>query len=203
MLARSRRLAENARQIWSKLQLSQASGPELILGYLKSVYVAANAVALLTGEPLAERRFLLQFPARAEAAGRAGLTAELLGLLGANRVDAGTLVGFLPEWEKTFLAAAGSPTVERRIAVPRLGYYKLACESMLNSETPQTIVWPLILTWTLSVSVLPSMWKVHWRSACEMLGLDEASIGERLEGLDHFLDTIEEMLESMAASQGL
>jgi len=79
----------------------------------------------------------------------------------------GTIAGFLPEWEKAFLEAAGSPLVEKRIAAPGLGYYKLAFESMLASETPQAVVWPLILTWTISVSVLPPMWKSHWRSACE------------------------------------
>ena len=203
VLARARRLAENARQSWSDLQLSQASGPELTLAYLTSVQLAANAVALLTGNPLAERRFLLQFPARAEAAGQPGLTAKLRGLVGADRVDAAAIASFLPEWEKAFLEAAGSPNVEKSIAAPRLGYYKLAFESMLASETPQAVVWPLMLTWTLSVSVLPPMWKIYWRSACETLEVEGEALNEKLAGLDHFLDSIEEMLEKMAASQGL
>ncbi len=63
--ARSHHLAQEARQTWSNLQTGQAHGPEQVLDYLKSIYLAANAVALLTGDPLAERRFLLQFPARA------------------------------------------------------------------------------------------------------------------------------------------
>jgi hypothetical protein len=36
-----------------------------------------------------------------------------------------------------------------------------------------------------------------------MLGLDEASFGERLAGLDHFLDSIEALQERLTASQGL
>jgi len=79
----------------------------------------------------------------------------------------------------------------------RLGYYKLAFESLL------AIGWPMISTWTLSVSVLPPMWNIHWRTACEALGLAGESIGERLDGLDHFLNTIEEMLEKMTTRQGL
>jgi len=203
VLARARAVAVSARQAWSDLQLSQATGPEQTLAYLAAVQLAANAVALLSGNPLAERRFLLQFPARAEAAGKPGLAAGLLGLLGANQADAAMLASFLPEWEKTFLEAAGSPLVEKRIAAARLGYYKLAFESMLASETPQAVVWPLILTWTISVCVLPPMWKVHWRSASEKLGLEGESLNEKLDGLDHFLDDIEEMLEKQAASQGL
>ncbi|MGA2491293.1 MAG: hypothetical protein ABSF99_14085, partial [Anaerolineales bacterium] len=168
--------------------------------YLKSINLAANAVALLAGDPLAERRFLLQFPARARAAGQPGLAAGLANLLGANQVDGTSLAGFLPEWEKAFMEAANLPAVESRIATARLGYYKLAFESMLKSETPQAILWPLMQTWTLSVSVLPPMWDVHWRSACATIGLDEGSFGERLEGLNHFLDAIEALQESLAAS---
>ena len=203
ILTRSRSLAENARQAWSGLQLSQASGPELLQTYLSSIHLAANAVALLTGGPLAERRFLLQFPERAAAAGQPDLAAKLLGLLGADQVEAATLTGFLPEWEKAFIEAANNPTVERNIAVPRLGYYKLAFESMLASEMPQAVVWPLILTWTQSVSALPPTWSEHWLSACKMLGLEEDALEEKLAGLDNFLDFLEEKLENMAAGQSL
>ncbi|MGB8214069.1 MAG: hypothetical protein WCE68_10970 [Anaerolineales bacterium] len=194
--ARSLRLAEQARQGWSSLQSKQSHGPEQVLGYFKSIRLAANAVALLAGEPLAERRFLLQFPAHVQAIGQPGLAAVLLDLLGANQVDATTLAGFLPEWEQAFLEAAGKVGVDERIAAPRLGYYKLAFESMLASETPQASLWPLMVTWTLAVAGLPPAGQVRWRSACGKLGLDEASFGERLEGLDHFLDNVEALQEN-------
>ena len=65
--ARARSSASHARQIWSGLPLSTLAGPELILKYLKGIIHAANAVVLLgNGKPLAERRFLLQFPIYAE-----------------------------------------------------------------------------------------------------------------------------------------
>jgi hypothetical protein len=198
---RSHLLAENARQIWSNLQPAQPYGPGQVLDYLKSIFLAANAVALLAGDPLTERRFLLQFPASAQAAAQPGLADELLSLLGGNQVERSSLAGFLPEWEKAFIEAAGIPTVNRRIAAARLGYYKLACESMLESETPQAFLWPLLFTWTLSVSVLPPMWNVPWQSACGALGLDETSFGERLDGLDHFLDAVEAIQENLADSQ--
>ena len=65
------------------------------------------------------------------------------------------------------------------------------------------MLWPLILTWTLAVSVLPSKAALRWRSACGLLGLDEASFVQRLAGLDHFLDGIEAMQANLTASQGL
>jgi hypothetical protein len=173
-----------------------------VLGYLKSISLAANAVATLTGSLLAERRFLLQFPISARNAGQPALSPALLNLLGAGRVDAATLAGYLPDWEKAFIEAAGSPDVDSRIAAPRLGYYKLAFESILASEAPQAILWPMLLTWTLSVSVLPSTWEVRWRSACVTLGLDKGSFGDRLAELDQFLNGIEAIQENLSARPG-
>jgi len=201
--ARSHQLAQSARQTWSKLQIDQTYGPALVLDYLESLSLAANAVAMLGGDPLPERRFLLQFPARARAVGQPELAAGLLGLLGANSVDATALAGFLPEWEKNFLDAATNPEVDKRVAAARLGYYKLAFQATLKGELPQAMLWPLLLTWTLAVSVLPPLWQVRWRSACGLLGLDEASFSKRLAGLDHFLDSVESILEKRTVSQGL
>jgi hypothetical protein len=200
--ARSHQLAQAARQTWSSLQTSQAHGPLQVLDYLKSLSLAANAVAMLTGDPLAERRFLLQFPVRARAAGRPDLAAVILNLLGANSVDGTSLAGFLPEWEKTFLEAAVRPDVDKRIAAARLGYYKLAFEATLKGELPQAMLWPMLLTWTLAVSVLPPLWELRWRSACGLLGLDDASFKLRLAGLDHFLDNVEAIIEKLNINQG-
>jgi hypothetical protein len=201
--ARSRRLASNARQVWQDLHPGQPHGPEQVLNYLKSISLTSNAVALLTGDLLAERRFLLQFPERARAAGQPALAAAPLNLLGANQVDAATLAGFLPEWEKTFLEAAGQAEASKRIHAARLGYYKHAFEFILAGETPQAMLWPLMLTWTLCVCVLPPDWAARWRSACVVLGLDQASFGDRLEELDHFLDAVEALQENLTGDQGL
>lgn len=201
--ARSHQVAQAARQAWSKLQTNPAFGPLKILDYLESLSLAAHAVALLTGGLLSERRFLLQFPASARAAGQPELAGVLLSLLGGTDLEGSALTGLLPEWEKSFLDAASSPAVDKRIATPRLGYYKLAFQSMLSGELPQATLWPLLLSWTLAVSVLPPMGQARWHLACGLLGLDEASFGGRLAGLDHFLDSVELILEKMTVSQGL
>jgi hypothetical protein len=195
VLARARKAAEESRQIWSGLGSSPDSVPALLLAYLEGVRLAADAVALLTGAPLAERRFLLQFPSRAEAAGAPELDGSLLHLLGADEADAESLKACLAAWEQDFVAAAGRPKVEARIAAPRLAYYKLAAESMLASESPQAILWPLLLTWTLAAQSLPPSRQAVWESACNGLGLIGAGFDEKVAGLDKFLDAVEEMLE--------
>jgi len=202
-LLRARRNTDHARQMCNGLQTPAESGPALVLKYLKAVNHAANAVAILNGMPLAERRLLLQFPARAEAAGRPGLPAGLLGLLGAQNADIFALAGSLPEWEKDFQEAASRPNVEGRIHPGRLAYYKKALEALLSGEHPQAILWPFIHTWSLAAAVLPPARQVAWQSACQQLGLVGETFKEHVQELAHYLDGIEELLEGMAAVNGV
>ena len=203
VLARARQAAESARQVWTELAPAGPFNPELLLAYLKGVNLAADAIALLSGGPLPERRFLLQFPQRAQSAGRPGLTAGLLGLLGGGQVDTGMLSALLPEWIKAFTDASGRPGFDIRLSTPRLGYYRLACEALLAGGTPQFVLWPLLVTWTLSANVLPPPSQSSWQEACERLGLAGGAFPERLEALDAFLDTVEEVLEGFASNNGL
>ena len=197
ILARARRNAVHARQVWSGLQTSQETGTALMYSYLTSISHAANAVALMmNGDPLAERRFLLQFPRYAEAAGKPELAGMLLHLLGADDVDIEGLRACLSAWERDFVEAAGRPRVEARIAIPRLAYYKLACESMLASESPQTILWPLLLTWTLAAQALPATHQATWYSTCKGMGLTGPGFREKAACLDKYLDSIEELLDN-------
>jgi len=195
VLARASRSAADARQKWSSLQVSEAAWPDILLGYLEAVSLAANAVALLAGNPLSERRFLLQFPERAAASGRPDLAGVLLQMLGAGEADAEALSACLAAWEKDFVEAAGRPRVEARIAAPRLAYYKNACQAMLESESPQAILWPLLLTWTLAARSLPPTRQAIWESACKGLGLVGPGFDENMARLDEFLDVVEERIE--------
>ncbi|MCS7010113.1 MAG: hypothetical protein NZL98_01925, partial [Anaerolineales bacterium] len=106
ILARAHRNAQNARSLWTELLSQQDTWPRLFQIYLESIWMAANAVAVLTDEPLAERSFLLQFPQRAAAAGKAELATALPALLGANDVEVEALPPCIAAWEKDFLEAA-------------------------------------------------------------------------------------------------
>jgi hypothetical protein len=203
VIQRARRDSEHARQIWAGLQTPAEAGAERLLAYLKAINHAANAVAILNGRPLAERRFLLQFQVRAEAAGRPDLAAALPALLGAPDADFFALAGFLPEWARDFQEAAGQPNAAGSLHPDRLDYYKLAFESLLGGETPQAILWPFIHTWSLAAAVLPGGRQFAWRSACKQLGLEGASFDERLQWLGQFLDGVEELLDSLAAASGI
>jgi hypothetical protein len=203
VLGRSRASGQNARQLWLEMQSNPPSGPEGMHTYLRSVSGAADAVALLNGAPLAERRFLLQFPARAVAAEHPDLVAGLSALVGGAEFSPDGVNELLPAWEKDFMNAAGRPHTHESISATRLPYYKTAFSALLNGEMPQAVLWPLVHSWTLAAQSLPPGLQGKWQDGCEKLGLGAGTLAERLDGLDHFLDEIEEIQEAMAASHGM
>ena len=203
-LRRSRSLLSHGRQIWRDLlEIEDIVKPMDVVKYMKSLYHAVNAVAELSGPPLHERRLLLEFPSRAEAAQRPGMTAGLYGLLGASNLDAATINAWLPEWKSAFEAATESSRVDPRIHPTRLNYYEKAAQSMLAGDNPRAALWSLLHTWTLAAEVLPDNALDAWRSACGQLGLNAVGIEEHVNGLDHFLDEVEGLLDELSAQHGL
>lgn len=202
---RARKLAEPARQIWIDFHSQDLEpGPEVVSGYLRAVELAANAVASLSGPPLTVRRFLLNFPQRAEAVGQPGLYPGLLGLLGAPNVDVDTLRNWLLDWQ---LAYDALPSDE---ALPELHparqiYYRSAFEAILRSQQPLAALLPLLGTWTHAVRKLPedASARAAWQAAFGRLGLLEGEFATRLVALDAYLDLIEETLEKWAQENGV
>ncbi len=152
---------------------------------------------------LAERRLLNDFPSRARAADHPEFTASLFNLLGANQIDAAMLATWLEAWKSAFLAAAERANVDVRINIARLNYYEKAVGALLAGETPLAGLWPLILTWTLAVSVLDEPLGVFWSDACHQLGLLGPPLEQRVADLDKYLDDIEVCLDEVAAANGL
>ena len=204
VLQRCRKLLDHGRKIWFDLMdIDERSGPKDVAKYLKSLYHAANVIAELHGPPLPERRLLLLFPSLAEQAGRPGMSVGLLGLLGGAALDAATLGGWLPEWEVVFKAASETGKADARIHTARLNYYRKCFEAMLGSENPTVMLWPLLRTWTRAAVVLPESELGAWQAACNTLGLSGKRFIERVEGLDHFLDELDILLEEFAQANGL
>lgn len=205
VLERARKHAEPAREAWLAFHTGELqAGPEEVLDYFKALEQAANAVASLNGAPLTERRFLLRFGQRAEAAGRPGLYPGLLGLLGAPNVDQDTLHAWLEAWQAAFDAVPAGDAPPR-LHSPRRAYYLSAFESILRGEQPQAVLWPLLRTWTMAVDALPvdAPARAAWQAAFERLGLQGSAFEERIAALDAYLDQVEETLEKWAEEMGL
>ena len=204
VLARCRKLLASARHNWMSLSSAgEEVGPTQVLQYLQAVASAANAIAELNGGPLPERRCLLLFPARAEAAGRPEFTEAVFNLLGAPSVDAATLAGWLPAWGADFLAAAQDPKVDLNIHSARLNYYEKGIQALLEGDAPLTALWPLIHSWTLASLVLDQRSATPWQAACRRLGLLNPDLKKRHAALDAFLDQIEVRLDEIAVASGV
>jgi hypothetical protein len=190
VLLRSHALTDEAITTWRRLQSGYVEDPAQVLDYLHVIFLAGNAVAMLVGETLSERRLFLQFPACAQAAGKPELGEMILSLLGASHLNRSALEQLMLEWEKAFTAAADVPSVNNRISIIRLDYYRMAFTAMLKSETPHAILWPLLYTWSLSVQALPPEWIEPWSMACHAMGLSENTFPRQLENLNRFLEAI-------------
>lgn len=201
LLARARAFGGPAREAWTNMQLG---GQPSLTEYLSAVENAANALAVLTGFPLAERRFLLEFPQRAELAGRPELSDTLLAMLGGLELSPETLRSWLPDWETSFTLAAQAP-LDVRIHNYRLAYYKQAILALIESETPVSALWPMLRTWALASETgdWDNSYQQAWVSVLQKLGLDSAGLGLRLQSMDHYLDVFEELLDEFSAQQGL
>jgi hypothetical protein len=201
---RARQQLDIARQIWlSFYNEPHEPGEQEIAQYLAAVKHSANTIASLNGPPLTERRFFLNFPERANALGRPGLYAGLLGLVGGAGIDGETMRDWLASWRAAYRAIPAG-NVPAKLHPHREAYYFRAFETLLGSEHAEAILWPMLSTWTLSICCLPdeAPQKADWQAACDHLRLAGAVFQERIAALDAYLDVVEEVLEIWAEERG-
>lgn len=203
MLQRCRKLLSHGRQIWTDLTEVDSAGPKEVRKYMKALFHAINAAAELSGPPIQERRLLLEFPPRAEAAGKPELTVTAFGLIGANHVNADKIKSWVSDWKYAFKLASENAKVDIRVHPARANYYEKAINAMLDGEIPLAAVWPLFHTWTLAAEVLEGDHLKFWQNVAAELGLLGAGFAEHVDGLDHFIDEIEVILDEVAKENGL
>lgn len=205
---RASSLSQAARQSWMALAFNPTgSHPQQVFSFLETLENAGNALVCLTGEgdPLPERRFLLQFPQRLQELNRPDLVAGLNALL---VDDADLLENAWPEWlshwKETYRTAGSQEEAPPRLHPARHLYYERAAAALWD-ENPDAAVWLLYRPWTLAASRLsdgdPAL--SSWDAASQVLGFDTGHFPERLEKLDRYLDSVEETLDSWANKNGI
>lgn len=204
IMMRARPLLDAARQRWIEMQgAPKTQDQNFIDDYLFCIESTANALALLVGEPLTERRLLSGFAQRAEKLDRVGMYAGMLGLLGAARVDLDTLKDWVSIWENTFDSV---PDEDRptQIHTYRKLYYLHAFRAILFGEQPKNVLWPLINSWKAIAREVKNAEPLttHWLEVLQHLGFYDDEFPERLAGLDAYLDQAEEVIEVWAMENG-
>lgn len=201
VLGRARALAEKGRQQWFGLHSGNITSHKQVLQYyLQILELAANSIALLSGPPLPERRLLAGFYTCTEAVRQPGLYTGLLGLLGGMDVAVGDMRAWLLLWRASLesLPQADAPLSLNRA---RLGYYEMGIEALIAGERPAAALWLLLTTWT--EAVLHDSQEDGWLQVLDALGFNEAALPRRIDGLDAYLDRVEETLDGWGQANGI
>lgn len=205
VIARARSLSTAARQSWTSMHMQRPDDPaQLLLTYLEALENAANSIAVVTGTPLAERRFILEFPERAQALNHIGLSGGLLDLFAPENLSASDLSSLLEDWKASLTAVSQLEKAPARLTEPRLSYYERAAAA-LNEENTPAALWLVLRTWTRAMLALDEIDipLKRWQNACSMVELDNEHIDQRLEMLDAYLDAVEETLDGWAGNYGV
>ena len=202
---RSRWFADRARKTWSEMyQRSEIPFPSRMHSYWNTLEDAGNAISVLTGHPLTERRFLLQFAERAERIGRRGLAPGLVDLFMDAPPAGEDWEVWMNDCEMALNALSALEKFPLRLHPFRKAYY-LDVIKAFQSDLPAAALWLLMRTWTLAVSSLPqnSSHLAPWTDACEKLNLSVINLADRLEALDIYLDSIEEAVDNWGTRHGV
>jgi hypothetical protein len=207
VLARAEELMNRARATWLHFHNRETQfGPDQVMVYLQALEDATNAVASLSGPPMGGRRFLLHYMNLSEQIGKPELYPELIRLISGEAMQVGQqnveeVKGWMFEWEDDLKRLNQSYAVPAALHIHRLAYYKRAFEAMLGSNQPETILWPMLYTWTLMAQTMPSQ-AGAWQAVCERVGLMGEDFESHLEGLDAFLDKVEVLVEEWEPDGG-
>jgi hypothetical protein len=204
VIGRARCLAEQAREIWSELKETKKSHADRIRLYLQALSDAGNAIAVLTGSPLAKRRFSLDILGRFQAINEPDSYTGFLALTGGEGVNTTELENLLPSWEAAFVNAGKQEVVPPDLHPLRKDYYRKAFESFLEKNQPYAVVMPLLRTWNKAICSFLSTTPEYdsWLQSMSLFRLRKEDFAGRMEGLDAFLDHLDEILEKWAVEHG-
>ncbi|MEN4099049.1 MAG: hypothetical protein ROW52_03945 [Anaerolineaceae bacterium] len=205
VLNRARPLAEKARQAWMTLHSdTRTSWPNTIATYLSILKKSANSIACLSGAPLTDRRFMLQFPARAGFIGHPDLAETLAVLFCGQPLSDEEWSSWLAVCEDCYAAIGKSGQAPARLHPARRNYYLKAAAALWDSDHKSAALWLLFHTWTDMINISTGDAAIQeWLGAARRLGLAQEDFAGRMEALDAYLDQIEEALDVWAKDHGV
>jgi hypothetical protein len=200
--ARARTFLKMSRQSSSVLRLSD----RWIKTYSRAILEAANAVACLTGFPVAGRRVTLDLEKAVTPLEHPEVYVNFLRLLGADSIQAAEATEWLSAWTHTF-DRASELNSEPDLSPCRRSYYLNGFQALLEAGRPEAIVWTLLTTWERSIHCLKTAQQseplIHlWDNVVERLRLNAARSDARNEELERYSDHVEEIIETWAERNG-
>ncbi|MCJ7694967.1 MAG: hypothetical protein MUO40_06010 [Anaerolineaceae bacterium] len=199
-------LLEKARALWFEIEEPKEEAfLEWFNSFFQAVGLAANAIAVLNGIGLTTRRFLVDFPNRAEALGNNALNETLLKIISAENTSVEQMQAWRIPWENALDAAGADPDCPINIHPNRKHYFLSAYDAMVESGTHQFALWPLMETWSQAINIL---WRDQsqqgaWLRFSSDLGFSPESKMNHFNALDSFLDLVEVTLDTWKNGFGL
>jgi len=201
---RVKKLIADARAAWWRLEGKDTPNPKDMSIFINSAELTANALASISGLPLAERRFMLALPGRCQAVGSPQLALVFSALLGLSSFDFTRLEEWVGYWEKALYSVDNPINIPPAAHSHRKLYYLNAVRSFLEEGQLESVLWILLNTWTrLAVSLpgrAPSQKDYSLFAAA--LGFKRNIFMEKISALDQFLDASEERINRWAQEAG-
>jgi hypothetical protein len=200
--ARANAFLKMSRQSRSVLKLSE----RWIKTYTRATLEAANAVACLTGFPVAGRRVALDLKQAAMDLGHPEVYEGFLHLLGMDAIQPNDTSELLSAWTRCFDQASEFSS-EPELDPCRRSYYLSGFQAILEAGHPDAIIWTLLTTWERAIHSLKNAERAAphlllWEGALEQLRLTSAGSDARNDELERYLDHMEEIVESWAERNG-
>ncbi len=206
VLARVNLFLSEAREQWfSLIQTPSETHTAWLHRYLEILALAANAIAGLIGPPLTTRRFLTSFNQRTHTLGVPNLIAGFFGLLGFSDQERGSLARWVEGLDADFDHLLETSVPPAHLTACRQPYYLEGIKALMEYETPDQALWPLLRIWTdihLSMTK-PSPSLEVWQGCLKSLNLTEEQSSQKATALDAYLDTLEVNIESWAEAYGI
>lgn len=199
---RARAFLDRARQSTSLLPVSSRWERT----YCRAVLEAANAVACLTGFPVAGRRLSLQLNEAAQSLEYPDLYGGFLQLLGSDSLQDWSIPETLSAWARTFDQASNRSS-DPLLSSCRRDYYLNAFQVLAEKGEAKAMLWPLIITWEQALHASNQSENLEqppaeWVHLLENLNLSAERRSSRMAALEQYLVRNEAFIEEWAVGSG-
>ncbi|MBN1231171.1 MAG: hypothetical protein JXA19_04855 [Anaerolineales bacterium] len=195
-----------ARQYWLDHNLAiPVYNSQSVLIFMDAMENIANGLSSLVDSPLPERRFLQLFPNRLKELKRPELFIGFLDLAGFTGKTLDEIGVWLKSWGNAWDAIAEVKNLPAELSSFRKSYYLQGFTALMKGDIPLAACWPLLRTWTKAVSLLPKSSESYkiWKGTMASLGWEAGCMGDKLNALDGYLDSAEEVLDRWKTAHGL
>lgn len=214
--ARASKFSDVARRYWFELDDDDETPFSEWLGvFFMSVGNAANAVAALSGPGLTQRRFMLDFPARAEAVDQLSLVGDLAHLLGNEYMSEAFYAKWRPVWENRLVECAQSPDCPPNLHKARKAYFLDSCDAMVEAGQLHAVLWPMLENWRQIEHCLreeanedledegKNSASEDWLNFADEIGFSPDQKDSKTRELGRFIEKVQQTLEDYKREYGL